>query len=302
MENRDTLELAAGDWTATLLPGLGGSTASLRFKGIDILRPVAGRTADPLQTSNFPLVPYCNRISGGSFRWNGIEHRVPLNFGDHPHALHGLGWQAPWQVREQEETSVLLVHEHDGGPGWPWAYRAEQRIAIGENGLRVALAVTNLADEPAPFSLGFHPYFAAPPGTVLRAEVSSLWLSGPTCIPTRRVAADWFGDWSKGQPVERSELIDHGFGGWSGVAEVMRPDLSFTIRLQASPELANLHLYMPPGERFFCAEPVGNMPDALNRTDAEPAEGMREVAPGERLRATMSISASAPRSSGAARD
>ena len=290
MEKDGTLEIAAGEWTASLFPALGGALTFLRFGGVDILRPATEGSADPLQYSSFPLVPYCNRIAHGRFRWNGTEHQVPLNFRDHPHTLHGLGWQARWEVGEQDQGSAVLRHEHDGGSGWPWAYSALQRIALDASGFSASLAVTNLSHEPAPFGLGFHPYFHAPSGTMLRTDVSNVWLADDTCIPVERADGTWFGDWSQGQKVERDELIDHSFGGWSGSAEVIRPDLPRAIRLKASPELPNLHLYMPPGERFFCAEPVGNMPDALNRPDADPGERMNALAPGETLRATMTLS------------
>ena len=289
LDDDGMLEIAVGSWTASVSPVVGGALASLRFGGVDILRPAARGSADPLQYSSFPLVPYCNRIAHGRFRWSGAEHELPLNFGDHPHTLHGLGWQDRWKVIERQPESIVLHHRHGGGPGWPWAYQAEQRIALGENGLSLELTVINLADERAPFSLGFHPYFEAPSGTILRTDVKNLWLADETCIPVQRVGGSHFGDWSKGDSVERNELIDHSFGGWSGLAEVVRPDLSQVIRLTASPELPNLHLYMPPGSSFFCAEPVSHMPDALNRPDADQGEGMQVLQPGETLTVWMRI-------------
>ncbi len=289
MSGKVVLNIGAGKWAASLLPDLGGALASLRFGDVDVLRPASAGVTDPLVASSFALVPYANRIAGGRFQFGGREYRVPLNFRDHPHALHGLGWQTRWEVADRSESSATLRHSHEGGSGWPWAYQAEQRVALSEEGLSASLSITNLADEPTPFSLGFHPYFEAPEGTLLKTSVSHVWLADETCIPERRVEGNWFGDWSTGQAVDREELIDHSFGGWDGSADVIRPDLPFLVRLTASPELRNLHLYMPPGERFFCAEPVGNMPDAPNRPDADESERLRVLQPGETLRASMEI-------------
>ena len=71
--------------------------------------------------------------------------QLPLNFGDHPNSLHGLGWQRAWTVIEAGADTAVLVHDHDGGDGWPWAYRAEQRFELGEDGLSVTLTLTNTA-------------------------------------------------------------------------------------------------------------------------------------------------------------
>lgn len=281
------MQISSGDFTAAVRPELGGSLVSFRRAGVDILRAGEGGTG-PLDMASFALVPYANRIAHGRFDWAGSERRVPLNFGDHPHALHGLGWQAEWEVVEHEAARVVLRHVHDGGPGWPWAYEAEQEIIVSGRGLDARLSVTNRGDEAAPFGLGFHPYFEAPPGTLLRARVANVWLADETCVPERRVGGDWFGDWSEGASVRRDELIDHCFTGWDGSAEVVRPDLG-SIRLTASPELSNLHLYMPPGSSFFCAEPVSHMPDAINRVDANEGERMHVLQPGGTLSVAMRI-------------
>ena len=94
------MKLAAHDWSLELLPNLGGAIGALRHEGRDVLRPAPKGTLDVLATSCFPLVPYANRIANGRFEFDGQTHRLPLNFGDHPHSLHGLGWQAEWTVTE----------------------------------------------------------------------------------------------------------------------------------------------------------------------------------------------------------
>ena len=281
------LRISHGDFTAGIRPKLGGSLVSFRRGPLDILRAGEGGVG-PLDMASFALVPYANRIAHGRFEWAGRERQVPLNFGDHPHALHGLAWQSTWEVAAQEPSTVLLRHSYDGGSGWSWAYEAERRISLDEMGLHATLSVTNRGDEAAPFGLGFHPYFEAPPGTQLRARVAHVWLADETCIPERRVSGNRFGDWSEGGSVHRDELIDHCFTGWNRTAEIIRPDFG-TITLTASPELSNLHLYMPPGSAFFCAEPVSHMPDAINRPDADEGERMHVLQPGETLSVSMRI-------------
>ena len=69
------------------------------------------------QTSSYPLIPYSNRIAHGRFSFQGIEHQLALNFGDHPHSIHGNAWQSPWQVDEATDTHcrLSLLHTTVGG-------------------------------------------------------------------------------------------------------------------------------------------------------------------------------------------
>ena len=60
-----------------------------------------------------------------------------------------------------------------------------------------------------------------------------------------------------------------------------------TISVTASEELRFLHLYMPRGEPFFCAEPVSAMPNAFNRQEPAELTGLRILAPGESCSVSM---------------
>jgi aldose 1-epimerase len=281
-----TIRLTRGDVDAVISPGRGGSLHSLRVAGRDILRDTLGDTPPdprgPLETACFPLVPYANRIAHGRFRYDGGDYTVPLNFGDHPHSLHGFGWTAGWTVAKAGEDRVLLVHE--GDRSWPSAYRAEQRISLLENGIELVLRIENLADRPMPAGLGFHPYFAREPGTRLRFKAQGVWLTGDDLLPERIAPAAALGDWDKGSPLTGDTLIDNCYAGWDGEAEVTREDGSF-IRVTAS-GAPFLHLYRPPELPIFCLEPVTHMPNALNRP-----EGMASLGPGQALHLAMTITA-----------
>ncbi len=99
------------------------------------------------QTSSYPLIPYSNRIAQGRFSFEGVEHQLALNFGDHPHSIHGNAWQKPWQVAEVERcTHCRLSFLHrpvgDDARGWPFAYRAEQMLRADRlTALRITLTL-----------------------------------------------------------------------------------------------------------------------------------------------------------------
>ncbi len=259
---------------AALAPAVGGSLTALRFAGREILRSAPVGSSDPLQMASFPLVPYANRIAHGRFHFAGRGIRLPLNFGDHPHSIHGLGWTTPWTVEAATRDGARLVQRHDGGEGWPWAYEAEQRFAVTNNAIEMRLTLRNISAEAMPAGLGFHPYFQADEDTRLQFGADRLWLSTPGMLPESEAPANALGDWLAGGAVMGDNLIDNVYGGWDGAATIVRGD-GTRIALAAG-GAPWLHVYRPPRSRDFCLEPVSHMPDAINR-----AGGMDALDPGE---------------------
>ncbi len=274
------MALRAGPWEAGLLPELGGAIAYLTRDGRDVLRRAPDGVDDPLETGCFPLVPYANRIAHGRFSFAGEAHLLPLNFGDHPHSLHGIGWQSRWTMRMEGAADAAMDLRHDGGDGWPWPFRAEQRLALDDDGLTISLALANEGDRAMPAGLGLHPYLPRDASTRLTMAVERMWESDETMIPTHAVAADAFGDWSAGADFP-DRLIDNSFDGWTGQAVI--DGAGGIIRISAIGARA-VHLYAPPSESFLCVEPVSHLPDALNQ-----GFSIDTLDPGETLALTMRI-------------
>jgi aldose 1-epimerase len=130
----------------------------------------------------------------------------------------------------------------------------------------------NLASTPMPLGLGFHPYFPADIATRLRFMAGSVWIPTEDLLPDRLAKADALGDWSKGASIAGERLIDHCYAQWHGPAMIERGDGPPVV--MTAPAAHWLHLYRPPGEGFFCIEPVTHMPDAINRPD-----GMAKLPP-----------------------
>jgi len=260
------IELTAGDWSAQLRPDIGGALAALRYRGVDVLRPMPETANDPLQSACFPLAPWCNRIRDGHFTFAGREVVLPRNFPPEPHSLHGLSWQRPWSVESRVENKCVLADDYDGSGPWPWAYGARKRIRLGPKGCAITLVVTNYADEPMPTGLGLHPYFRRRPETEVQFKADHVLLSGEDLLPTGIGApADHFGDFTGGT-FPPAQTIDHCFAKWSGSAS-LRDDLG-TIAIAAD-GAPHLHLYAPADGSALCLEPVSHTPDASNRMPAE---------------------------------
>ncbi len=280
------LRLRSGSALLDLLPELGGSIGRLAVGGVDILRPAPAGTTDVLETACFPLLPFANRIAQGRFAFDGETVRLKPNFGDHPHVLHGQGWQNPWRVETSQADGALLSYDHAAGD-WPWAYRAEQAIRLTPDALDIALRLENRSGRAMPASVGFHPYFRRTARTVLRTEAGGVWLSDATMIPTGTAPPGHFLDLAAGARIDAAPFIDNCYFDWPGRAVVEFRDVPATVLLTASAELGFLHLFVPRDTDYFCVEPVSAMPDAFNRGAS--MSGTRVIAPDESLAVSVAL-------------
>jgi aldose 1-epimerase len=279
-----TLRLAGGGWQAEMRPEIGGSLASLTFEGREVLRTMPESSASPLEAACFPLAPYCNRIRDGRFGFAGQEVCLPANFPPERHSLHGLSWQRPWRVDSEAANKCVLTDDYDGAGPWPWAYRAEQRVRLGDWGCAISLVLTSLGDAAMPAGIGLHPYFRRRAGARIRFAADHVLLSDAQTLPTGVSAPPaHFGDFAQGASLP-PETIDHCFAGWSG--EVLIEDEFGTITMTAS-GAPHLHLYAPADGSALCCEPVSHTPDALNRAPGE----MIMLPPGCSATLQMQISA-----------
>jgi aldose 1-epimerase len=251
------LRISAHDWTLELLPALGGAIGALKHAGVSVLRPAQSTARAAHETAYFPLVPYANRIANGRLEHGAQIYPLPLNFGDDPHSLRGLGWQAAWLIESAGTNAATLVHRHDGGAGWSRPYRAEQCFELTPHRFTVSLSIENLADTPMPAGLGLHPYSQRNADTRLRFAADHVWLADAGLLPTTPAPADTLGCWSRGSAIEGISLIDNTYQGWAGTALIEQSWGTLAIEAHGAPFV---HLYRPPGSDFFCLEPVITFP------------------------------------------
>ncbi len=263
------LTLRAGALEVALQPAVGGSI--VRFDRVaggrrqPLLRGAETAIADVLEASCFPLVPFANRIRGGTFDCDGRAVTLSVNSPGDPSPMHGQGWRAAWDVVEDRERHAILSFHHAAGE-WPWEYEAIQRIALDEHGLSLELSCRNLSAERMPCGLGFHPYYPCTAETVLDTAVASAWTIDAAVLPVDNVPA-----------TARYELrarricgqaLDNGFDGWDGTASIAWPGEEASLRL-SSPDAGRFQVYSPAGGGLFVAEPVQNANAALNAPQAD---------------------------------
>lgn len=262
-------------------PDAGATVSSLRHGMLDILRPRLGGeegVKDPLDSAGFAMVPFVGRIHRGHVDWNGHNLSLPANLPPEPHAIHGHGWKSAWDVDQRTPDSATLSYRHKPD-AWPWSYLAEQKFQLSPNGLELKLSVTNLSTMIMPAGLGWHPYFRRAEAQLSLATTHE-WhpdLDGHDNSPMPMLAGR---DLTLGNPVQSLDL-DTTFSVKHQTAIMTWP--THRVKMLSDPLFSHATVYVPPGEDFFCVEPVSHAPNAINSQRAAAITGFRTLAPGETL-------------------
>ena len=294
------IALNEGDLRLVLDPAAGGTVVSFTHREQPILRAALPHSDDPRDRAAFPLVPFSGRIDRGRFKLDGHRVELPPNMPPEPHAIHGHGWQSSWQVTTQTARRASLELVHAAG-AWPWDYLATQTFALQGNQLRVELTLTNNAPQPMPAGLGWHPYFPRDLSAELddravrlRAPVRAFWPNSADTISLAPTVPDWLQDLEQGISIEKLNL-DNAFS----VAEPPVQPVSIhwvrtgiEVSLAASPNLGHLIIYTPPGEPYFCVEPVSHAPNCLNSSLESDLTGKRFLEPHETMSAEVVLTVS----------
>ena len=278
------ITLLAGNFRCDIEPDLGACIAGLWMGDKPVLRSSQpGHIQTARESGSYPLVPFSNRIGHATLTWNGTSHPLVKNFGNEPHAIHGVGWQRPWAVLEAGDAFALLSYEHKPDASWPFAFDTSQAFRLTANELELTLSITNQSKTATPVGLGWHPYFVKRPGSRVRFAANGFWEMDADKLPTRRSR-------SSGLDVECAFLdVDHCFEGWSGQLQLQDDTFHTTL----SSKFERLVVYTNARQDSIAIEPVSHVNNALGLVargiaSAE-ALGVRVLQPGESMSAEMTI-------------
>lgn len=277
------IRLQAGALACEIEPGLGGCIAGLWLGEVPVLRSTpAAQLTTSRQAGSYPLVPFSNRIGGARLQWQGTQHPLVHDNGAEPHAIHGVGWQRPWEVLECDERSAFLSYEHRPDSSWPFAFDSSQSLQLEAGALALTLSVTNQSSQPAPAGLGWHPWFVKRPASHVMFDATGRWEMGPDKLPTEHRA-------DRGLDVDCAQLdVDHCFDGWSGIARLRDERLRVTL----ASSLRRLVVFSHPTRGAMAIEPVSHVNNAMNLAASghDPAAlGLVILQPGESFSAQMTI-------------
>lgn len=138
---------------------VGGALRSWQRDGREVL---AGFAPDAFISAGRgqQLLPWPNRIRDGRYTFAGTSRQLPLTEVALGNASHGLLRWVPWELLDRGPEHLSVGVTLSPQPGWDWSLHCTTTYAVSSVGLSVTSVVTNLADTPAPFGAGWHPYVA----------------------------------------------------------------------------------------------------------------------------------------------
>ncbi len=211
----EQFEIEAGSIRA-ILTEVGATLRTFDAGGVELLDGFAATESSSAGRGQI-LAPWPNRLEDGRYSFEGVEGRAPLNEPDRANAIHGLVRWLPWRVTSRTPSSVALSCVLHPQPAYPWRLELSVEYAVGESGLIVSTAASNLSETPAPFGIGFHPYLTVGSPTIddahLMIPADRRLLADERGLPTGEVdVADSDFDFRAAKPIGRIEL-DTGYTG-----------------------------------------------------------------------------------------
>lgn len=185
----DQHELAFEEQRAVVVE-VGGGLRTYEIAGRAVLD---GYAADGLCRSGRGqvLIPWPNRIVGGTYEWDGVEYQVALSDPADGTAIHGLVRWANWNAVEREPSSVVMEHLLYPQPGYPFTLQVRVAYRLDAHGLTVHTTAKNVGERACPFGAGHHPYIAAPTGRVDDLTVDGELLGSQVLDDSRRRDGPW---------------------------------------------------------------------------------------------------------------
>lgn len=268
----EVVSLNADRLRLEVFPSGGGSIVRFAWSSkngewVDLMRPASAEFADrrdPIWTSCFPLVPYCDVVTGGAFEFQDVHYRLPLNHPASVDPIHGEGWISSWTVESMTGNTLLLRFVHASGtPGFPFSYRASLGFELSGDRLAVSIALTNEDSRPMPGGIGIHPYYVRTPDMLVSADAARVWPSH--AARDKAVAIPVPPEWNFRTPRSLGDIdLDNSFAAWSGVYDLNWPSRATRLTVKADPVFRNLLIYVPRNADYFCMEPTSNAMDAFN--------------------------------------
>ncbi|RSX55718.1 aldose epimerase [Bifidobacterium dolichotidis] len=147
-----------GDYEAVITE-LGAALRVLKYQGKDVVVPTdANELANCCQGQI--LVPFPNRIEGGTYEFNGKQYDLPIDEHERNNAIHGYGYRAYWKLVALTESAVDLTWRMPNLEGYPFDITVVASYELKADGLHLTIKVTNNDTKPAPWALAIHPWLA----------------------------------------------------------------------------------------------------------------------------------------------
>ena len=260
-----TIALAAGEYRTEIV-SVGAGIASLTHRDRHLVIPHIPEEM-PLAHLGKVLIPWPNRIAGGSYQYDGTTYLPAINDRAGNTAIHGLlAWQN-WQVVEQTPNCVTLSAFLAPTYGYPFMLSTEVSYWLDETaGLSARILSRNIGDVTAPYGAGIHPYLTCnlQPVDNCELQLSTREVLDVGC-KTLLTPAEL--DFQQRRKIGTTQ-IDHTFKTPESQnlcqAEMSHPQTGLAVWLRTRAPWLQIYSGEKLGRKGLAVEPMSCPPDAFN--------------------------------------
>lgn len=137
---------------------VGAALRALRVGGVDLVPGYPDDSPTPA-ASGIVLVPWPNRIRGGTWNDAGEVRQLAITEPKFGNASHGLLRFTSYRVIAHTESSLTLGAAVVPQTGYPYHLQTQVTYRLTDAGVHVGHVIENVGEGDAPVALGTHPYF-----------------------------------------------------------------------------------------------------------------------------------------------
>jgi len=302
------LEDATSGTVVSMAPGVGNMAFEMNVRGTNVLwwpfSSVEDFKAKPAMSGIPFLGPWANRLDEQAFYANGKRYPFDMALGNirGQIPIHGFVTTTDqWKVVEtkatKDEAWVKSRLDFYKVPAWmkqwPFAHTVDMTYRLKDGVLEVLTEVTNLANEPMPLVIGYHPHFNLTDSKrdewTASIAAKKHYLLSPQKLPTGET-----------EPIEKFapdpqaiSVKDHDLDDVFG--DLVRDDkgrATFSVRgktqrvdviFGANYKVAVVWAPKPPAgqeRNFICFEPMVGVTNAVNMAQKGTYSELQSIAPG----------------------
>lgn len=260
----------AGDYEARIVT-VGAGLAGLRYHGHELVVPHGVGECPPGYLGKV-LMPWPNRIAGGSYTWEGTSYDLPVDEPTFGTSLHGFVAFQEWEIAEATVSSVILTTLIAPRYSYPWTLLASARYSLdAQRGLTVKLSATNIGEGTAPYGVGFHPYLAVDDTRADELELTNpasiIYEANASMIPVAAHDVASFGLDFRSPTLIGGSRLDHAFAGlpegtWT--VTLRNPDSGVGVSLSSHARWLQVYSADYIGRVGVAVEPMSCPPNAFN--------------------------------------
>ncbi len=286
----------------SIVPSIGNIAYAFMVHGKNVLfspfQSLAEMKSHPALCGVPFLAPWANRLDQDAFYANGKKYLLNPDLGNirrdsNQKPIHGLLlFSSYWKITKLEAddqsarvTSRLEFWRYpELTAQFPFAHAIERTYRLAGGVLEVETLVENLADEPMPVGIGYHPYFQIPgvPRDQWKAHVAArdhLELS-PLLIPTGERTPVSLPDPVPLATTHLDDVFSNLVRGADDRSTFWVEAAGKKISVIYGPKYTVAVIYAPPGKDFICFEPMSAITDAFNLAHAGIYKELQSIPPG----------------------